>query len=393
MSIYKEDFDEAKERLKAWWDHEIVDRPTIAYYYFLPEIKNIRMEYIFEYFGEPWYLAQNWDSIEDFFDIFKEILNSLYFGGEAIPRFFPNYGPGIMASIFGVIPKFQSHTVWFKRETSIDEIIPLLEGAKLNKNNLWYNRLLKITEYFAKHANKDFSMSLTDLGGVMDILSSFLGPTNIILTMKRCPEIIDTCRSIILEKLLKVYDDLQTIIERYVEGCNSWMPIWCPKRWYPIQSDFSALLSPKYFKRFVLPDIITQAESMDYAIYHLDGPGQLIHLDDLLTIPSITGIQWVPGAKARSVDQDKWIPIYKKIQAAGKNIVVNNAGEAPHSASQLYNKLEPKGLFMNLIFSNEINANFYLPEFIGGNEGFGDYRTYKQNYRKKLRKEKSASSN
>jgi len=384
VSVYKEDINDAKERLKAWWDHEIIDRPCIAYY-LLSDSKEIKLEHLYEYFGMPWYLAQNWDNIEAFFIIFKEALKSISFGGEAIPRLFPNYGPGIMASIFGIIPKFQSGTVWFHKDTSLEDIIPLLEDVKLNKNNPWYTRLLRITEDVAKGSGNEYSIALTDLGGVMDILSSFLGPTKIILTMKRHPEIIDTCRTIILEKLLKVYDDLQTIIERYVEGCNSWMPIWCPRRWYPIQSDFSAMLSPKYFRRFVLPDIITQAESMDYAIYHLDGPGQLPHLDDLLLEPSITGIQWVPGAGDELSDNEKWMPIYKKIQAAGKNLIIDNAGETPNSATHLYKNLDPTGLFMNLIFARKVDAAYYLPNFIGGNGAEGDYKTFKKNFRKRLK--------
>ena len=385
MSIYKEDIDEAKERLKAWWDYEIVDRPCIAYY-LLSDSKNLNMNHLFEYFGMPWYLAQNWDKFEKFLSIIEETLGSLSFRGEAIPRLFPNYGPGIMASVFGITPKFQSGTVWFHKDTSLEEIVPLLERVELNKNNPWYTRLLDVTEYVARRARNEYSIALTDLGGVMDILSSFLGPTKIILTMKRQPSIIDTCRSIILEKLLKVYNALQTIIERHVDGCNSWMPIWCPKRWYPIQSDFSAMLSPKYFRKFVLPDIIKQAESMDYAIYHLDGPGQIIHLDDLLLEPSITGIQWVPGAGAEPSNNEKWLPLYKKIQAAGKNLVIDNAGETPNYATHLYKNLDSKGLFMNLIFSRKIDAAYYLPDFMGGNGAEEDYKTFKKNYRK-LKKE------
>ncbi|MFX0156153.1 MAG: hypothetical protein ACFE9Q_16655 [Candidatus Hodarchaeota archaeon] len=307
------------------------------------------------------------------------------FEGEAIPRFFPNYGPGIMASVFGIIPKFQSNTVWFHKDTSSKEIIALLENVKVNKDNPWYTRLLKVTEFFAKKSRNEYSIALTDLGGVMDILSSFLGPTNLILTMKRRPDIIDACRSIILEKLLKVYNKLQTIIERYVDGCNSWMPIWCPKKWYPIQSDFSAMLSPKYFRRFVLPDIITQAESMDYAVYHLDGPGQIQHLDDLLQEPSITGIQWVPGVGVEPSNNEKWFPLYKRVQAAEKNLIIDNAGETPNIATSLYKSLKPKGLFMNLIFSRKLDVAYYLPTFMGGNGAEGDYKTFKKKYKKDMK--------
>jgi len=241
-----------------------------------------------------------------------------------------------------------------------------LESIKLNKNNEWYSRLLRITEVAAKRAGKNYLISITDIGGVLDILSSFLGPTNIILTMKRKPEVIDTCRAIILEKLLIVYDDLQKIIEEYCDGCTCWLGVWNKKRWYALQSDFCAMLNPKWFKKFVLPDLVEQANHMDYAIYHLDGPNALPHLDYLLKEPSITGIQWVPGAGNASMGSDDWTPLYKRIQEAGKNLVIDSA---PENVSHLYKNLDPKGLYVRTFYRSEYITNQYLPNFIGGREG------------------------
>ena len=201
-----------------------------------------------------------------------------------------------MASVLGIDPQFDGNTVWFSRPTSIDDIIPILESVELNKNNEWYSRLLRITEVAAKHAGKEYAIAFTDLGGVLDIISSFLGPKDLIVAMKRKPHIIDICRAIIVEKWLKVYKDLREIIDRYGDGFTNWLNVWAPKDWYPIQCDISAMLSPKYFERFALEDIITLTEHMEYSIYHCDGPGQLIHLDSLLSIPALNGIQWVPGA-------------------------------------------------------------------------------------------------
>ena len=383
MSMFKEDIEEAKERLKAWWDHELIDRPCILYIYPKPDIS-------FPGLQDFWYLAKNWDDIEGCLDDFESKGRALYYGGEWLPWFWPNYGPGIMACVLGVEPKFekQTQTVWFNRPTPVNEIVSHLENIQINQNNTWYNRLLKITEYAAKRAGKEYSVSMTDLGGIMDILSSFLGPTNIILTMKRKPEIIDQCRAIIMEKYLKVYDKLQDIIGEYNGGSNTWIPIWCPKRYYTIQCDFAAMLSPKLFKRFVLPDIIAQAEHMDYAIYHCDGPGQIVHLDDLVAIPSITAIQWVPGAGVGPASDEEWFPIYKKIQAAGKSIVVDNPGETPEAAAQLYKHFNPKLMIMSLVFFSDITANYYLPEFLGGNDGNGDYKQFRREYRKRKKAEK-----
>ena len=360
---YKEDIAEAKERMIAWWDHEIIDRPVISYYF--PKKRGKLGAYI-DIIGEDWTLANNYEGIEEALDNYENRNDVTYFGGESIPFFFPNYGPGIMAAVFGVIPKYKTGTVWFNRPTKPEEIVNYLESVKLNQDNEWYSRLLRITEYAAKRGGNDYLVTVTDIGGVLDVLSSFLGPTTIILTMKRNPEIIDTCRSIILEKLLKVYDDLQNIIYKYCDGCSCWLGVWSKKRWYALQTDFSAMLNPKWFQKFVLPDLKSQAEHMDYAIYHLDGPDARPHLDFLLNEPSITGIQWVPGAGNTPMASKDWLPLYKKIQNAGKSLVIDSA---PKDVSHLYKNLNPKRLYVRTYYRSEYIANQFLPKFVGGNEG------------------------
>jgi len=184
--------------------------------------------------------------------------------------------------------------------------------------------------------------------------------------MKRKPHIIDTCREIILEKLIKIYDKLYEIIKRECKGFNAWLNIWCRKSWYPVQCDFIAMLNPKWFKRFALPDIITQIEHMDYGIYHMDGPYQIPFLDDFLSISQLTGIQWVSGAGRQPQGSEEWFPLYKKIQKAGKNIIIDTPSEkVPH----IYHNLEHKGLYVRTLYSSKIIADFYLPPFIGGGDG------------------------
>jgi 5-methyltetrahydrofolate--homocysteine methyltransferase len=349
--------------MSAWWEHEIIDRPVISYYY--PK-KRGKLGTFLDTVGENWTLARNFDDIDNALDGYEKRADETYFGGESIPQYFPNYGPGIMAAVFGVKPLFKTNTVWFSLPIKPENIINHLESIKLNQNNEWYSRLLRITEIAAKRAGNNYLITVTDIGGVLDILSSFLGPTNLILTMKRNPNVIDTCRTIILEKLLKVYDELQSIISQNCVGCSCWLGVWSRKNWYALQCDFSAMMSPTWYEKFVLPDIVEQAEHMDYAIYHLDGPNALPHLDFLLNEPSITGIQWVPGAGNSPMGSKDWIPLYKKIQNAGKNLVID---AAPEKISHLYKNLDPKGLFVRTFYRSEYIANQYLPRFAGGQEG------------------------
>ena len=83
-----------------------------------------------------------------------------------------------------------------------------------------------------------------------------------------------------------------------------------------LQSDFAAMISPQMFERFVLPDIATCCDQLDHAFYHLDGKGQIPHLDLLLSIENLHGIQWIPG-DGQPPPED-WLPLLQRIREGGK---------------------------------------------------------------------------
>ena len=93
---------------------------------------------------------------------------------------------------------------------------------------------------------------------------------------------------------------------------------------------------------------------MDYAIYHLDGPNELPYLDDLLAVPEITGIQWVPGVQGPVTSDDKWLPVYQKIQAAGKNIVMDPPGKG---LAKVLSTIESPGIYASTHFNSQIIAD------------------------------------
>lgn len=55
---------------------------------------------------------------------------------------------------------------------------------------------------------------------------------------------------------------------------------------------------------------------LNYAFYHLDGKGQLNHLDMLLSMKNLHGIQWVPGDGAPPPEE--WLDVLQRIRSAGK---------------------------------------------------------------------------
>jgi hypothetical protein len=357
--ILRNDIKEAKDRMAAWWEGEFKERPAIGYSYQKPEVTKVNHL-------DAWYLSENPDNIKEYVQMFLANSQNMHYGAEYIPTLSMNYGPGIMAGVLGCTPNFSRNrgraTVWFDTPTPLEKIIDLLESAPINANNKWYSRILKVTETAAQLSDGQFSVAVTDLGGILDILVSFLSFKDIIVSMKRNPGLIDTCRAIIVDKWHKVYEGISAILDKYNLGTNGWLNAWCPEHYYPIQCDISASLSPKLFKQFVLPDLKEQTERLDKSIYHWDGPGQLKYADDLLSLPDLDGIQWVPGSNQPEGGDDEWMPVYKKVQKAGKFL---HFSHFPNFA-KCYRELDPQKVFALSNFGSEISSEFYLPEFMGG---------------------------
>jgi 5-methyltetrahydrofolate--homocysteine methyltransferase len=121
------------------------------------------------------------------------------------------------------------------------------------------------------------------------------------------------------------------------------------------------MISPGDFERFVLPSLNRTAGHLDHSIYHWDGPGQIAHLDHLLSMPHLDGIQWVPGDGSAPVWDEKWFPLYEKIQAAGK-ILVLHGFYTVEDALKVIKNFSPKGLWMSAALSSGEEAEALLAE-------------------------------
>jgi hypothetical protein len=99
------------------------------------------------------------------------------------------------------------------------------------------------------------------------------------------------------------------------------------------------MVSPGMYRDIFLPPIERIMETVEHRIYHLDGPVCLQHLPVLLELPQLQAVQWVAGAY-RDNPMD-WIDLYKKIQKAGKSIIVYaHYDQVPDICKQL----SPEGL-------------------------------------------------
>ena len=347
--LYKEDWLLSQERLKAWWEHELIDRAVI-------QVTSPRWEVERLAEWDNWGFARNPSHPEVTISGFESWCAQTYFGGEAYPNLWVNLGPGIMGAYLGASPRFLARTVWFETPRAWKD----LEELEFDPENEWWQLTKRITSRALEAGEGKFCVGITDLGGITDIAASLRGSKSLVLDLFRHPNKVKDLSSWILKLWHRYYDELQGIMEETMDGSSAWMGIWSPKRWYPIQCDFSAMISPKQFEEFALPYLREQCRRLDHTIYHWDGPGQIPHLDLLLSIPELDGIQWTPGAGQPPPDSPRWFPLYKRIQERGKLLVL--LGVSKESVKRLLSELSPRELLMRTQCDSEEEARNLLEE-------------------------------
>jgi hypothetical protein len=240
------------------------------------------------------------------------------FLGDAFPHVWPNFGAGIMAGFLGCRVRNTPATTWFEppREAELDE----MEFA-FDPDNVWLRRVEDVLRAAMARWGGGVQVAMTDLGGTLDVLASFRPAQQLLMDFYDHPARVEEL-TWQLHKLWWLYFDRFGAILRAGgnPGYTAWTPLYSEKPYYMLQCDLSYMIGPRMFERFVLPELAACCRRLGNPAYHLDGPGQIPHLDLLLGIPELKAIQYVPTVTAR--DATKYPDLYRRIRAGGKLIQV-----------------------------------------------------------------------
>jgi len=287
-------------------------------------------------------------SADELLDRLEPHLETIHYYGDSYPAWAPDLGPVMIAAFLGAEVHWTPHTTWFspKKEVAIKDLT-----LKYDPENIWWKRTKELTSLAASRWKGKIVIGHTDLGGNLDILASLRKTQNLLYELVDFPEEVSRLVKEITKLWIRYYDELYLIINKTGRGTSAWAPVWLPNgKMYMLQSDFSYMISPQMFEKFVLPDIEECTEFLDYSFYHLDGKGQIPHLDLLLSLPRLDGIQWVPGDGMPP--PEKWIPLLKRIRNSGK---LCQLFITPEGAKTVVNELGGKGFILHIRHDNPIS--------------------------------------
>ena len=312
-----ENWKEVENTYARWWDREL-DRPVIGIELIgkepgrcCPKAPILSQATCADFSVTP----------EAFIDRLDYEFSKRVYIGDSFPYVdFTCFGPGVMAAFLGASLDNSTGNVWFhpSEKRSITEL-----EFKYDPENKWLKRIKQICQAAVDYWKGDVLIAMPDLGGAVDVLSSFLPGQQLLLDLYDNPEKVNEHIHTLSQLWHKYYNEINDIISSSNHGHSDWSAILSPTPSYILQCDFAYMISLEMFNEFVKWEIAESCERLGHSVYHLDGSGQLPHLDSLLEIGKLDAVQWVPGTNSPDISQ--WPEVYEKIIAADKAVqLINN---------------------------------------------------------------------
>lgn len=254
--------------------------------------------------------------VEALIDRIDYELSRCRFLGDAFPFFSLDcFGPGILAAFLGGILDNSTGRVWFHpaAECRIQDL-----HFRFDPDNAWFRRIRAIYAAGMKRWQGQVLMGMTDLGGNLDVLSTFRPGERLLLDLYDHPAEVKRLLQEAHKVWFQYYRALHEVLQPLNPGYSDWSAIYSEVPSYMLQCDFCYMIGPAMFDEFAKPELRSTCRKLPHPFYHLDGPGQLVHLDSLLRIVELKGVQWIPSPGP--ADCGHWPEVYRKIRAAHKLI-------------------------------------------------------------------------
>ena len=318
---YKPDLDETIQRFDAFWAGDVLDRPLVC---IRAPKRNAEGNNNVGRMYEEQYKARTEADFEAVLRCFEEkSVARTAFLGESIPFFPLSFSPDMFSSFFGA-PIVTSGG----KEIDTTWVEPIVQdwsefsGIMDESPEGNYARYLRFMEYAAKYSEGKFLLSAPDMHSNMDALSALRGAMDLCYDLYDEPDEVERA----LKQVQKYYNPIIQAAAKAGKfderGHIGWHWLYSKESFATVQCDFAAICGPNMGERYIYPYIQEEASKHTHCSYHFDGVPALPHMENILQIPEIDVVQWLPGAG--QPNSSNWIDLLKRIQKAGKGLYIND---------------------------------------------------------------------
>lgn len=330
----KPDFEPCMDRIEAWWQRELIDRPPVT----LAVKSGRRRRQVTAKHGS---LRERWMDVGYHIDRMEAEVEAGVFVAETFPKFFPNLGPEICATCYGADLEFSEDTSWSKPILgAIREVLSMTPDLETP----YWQVIRELTEASLDRGAGRWLTAITDLHTNGDLLAALREPQDLALDFADDFAGVQAACRHVAPHFRIFYDDLYGRIAAAGQPGSTWGIALSRSTMYYANCDFICMISPGMFQESILPVIADEIAGLKHSIFHLDGPNALRHLDAILALDRLDAVQWVYGAGQGPAS--RWIDVYRRIQSAGKGIEVSAQDWA--DARTVMAHLKPAGVWLHI---------------------------------------------
>jgi len=210
---------------------------------------------------------------------------------------------------------FIDNLVEFEPEREID----------LSEKNKWFKKLIEVTEGLVKKFGDIYPVaSSAHLRGPADVMLAALGSTVLPVEMNDNPGKIKKFASICTEVFIRVAKKLNEITfkAKFYGYTTPIYGIWTENVCQYYQDDALALLSPRYYKEFILENHLNIEKNFPSTIFSVHG-NMMFVIDDIINYPSLKIVQTHREIETIGPTMKEMLPKFKLIQEHKKALIIN----------------------------------------------------------------------
>ena len=284
MFELKPDYEQSKQRIDAFWERELIDRPVVQFT--LPKPPGERV---------PLPPAGHATAKERWLDVDYQAalklaqLRNRAFMGDAMPVAYPNLGPEVFSSFYGCPIHYGDYGTSWTEPVLTDW--SQAEALELDWESPTLAILQEMTDALLAVGKDTFITGMTDWHPGGDAAAALRDPEQLAVDLILHKAEVQALLTRLEVDYFRVYDLFYERLRGASQPISTWTPLVCDGKYYVPSNDFSIMISAEMFDEVFLPGIERECAFLERSIYHLDGPGALRHLDSLLRIPALDALR------------------------------------------------------------------------------------------------------
>ena len=212
----KPDYLKCVDRVEAWFQGEILDRVPIRFH-------RHNAEYEVMHTSQHTTLRDRWFDAEFQADEFLRSIHGMRFNAETFPIYMPNVGPNAYAAFHGGDMTFEETTSWYHE--MIHNYDTDLSKINFSKENVFYKKLMELTEVGLQKCGDKFLVGYPDLHPGLDCALAWRGTNELCMDLIMERENAQKLFNLAGEHFLDVYDDFDRVIKAAGMPSCTWMKV------------------------------------------------------------------------------------------------------------------------------------------------------------------------